>query len=383
MMGRYTYTYATLLCIVGNRNVHSFAPTHTHTHTYSTPAISGDHAMAMSMSKSMSSARSVVRQTRFNTEVSVSSQSQSQSSGRTLTSTSTSTSTSDRRDFISGALALPLFTTGIGLMAVTSTILGRPDDAIAADDDMTSEMFNEDGSLKEGVMAVVEAKDRSVGVLFPSNPGDTTSSSSSASAIVSTDGATIGDVGTTQSGISASYTVPDKWTSAPDYLDTLLAVRKKACDQITVYQVPGTFDDFTILENASKIGLSKALGFDSVQKGIFPKTLPGADIVSGRKVIKAASTATATGASDTDGEKRKYYEFDIAVAPDSCDGKSADNLGLGFCPYDTIVLISATIVDKKMMVCGVTSTKAEWKIANADLKRVRNSFFVEPYTNSV
>ena len=365
MMGRYTSTYAAtvaLLCVFGNRNVHSFAPTHT-------PAISCDQNLSMSMS----TARSVVRQSRFNTEVSVSSQSESQS--KSSDKTLTSTSTSDRRNFISGALALPLLT-GIGL-TVTSTILGRPDNAIAADD-MTSEMFNEDGSLKEGVMTVIEAKDRSVGVLFPSNPVDTASSSSSASssaAIVSTDGATI-DVGTTQSGISASYTVPDKWTSAPDYLDTLLAVRKRACDQITVYQVPGTFDDFTILENASKIGLNKALGFDSVQQGIFPKTLPGADIVSGRKVTKAAA------ASDTDGEKRKYYEFDIAVAPDSCDGKSADNLGLGFCPYDTIVLISATIVDKKMMVCGVTSTKAEWKIANADLKRVRNSFFVEPYTNS-
>ena len=99
--------------------------------------------------------------------------------------------------------------------------------------------------------------------------------------------------------------------------------------------------------------------------------------------------AYASGSSDTDadagsdGEKHKYYEFDIAVAPDSC-GSSADNLELGFCPYGTsIVLISATIVNKKkMLVCGVTSTKAEWKIANADLKRVQNSFFVEPYTKS-
>ena len=135
------------------------------------------------------------------------------------------------------------------------------------------------------------------------------------------------------------------------------------------------FKDNSVLDKATTIGVAKALGFSTIAKGTFPKTLPGADIVSGKKVSKPASSA-----SDEE-EKRKYYDFDLAVAPDSC-GTSADNLGLGFCPYDTIVLLSATIIDGKMMVFGLTSTKDEWKRANADLKRVRNSFFVEKSTVS-
>jgi hypothetical protein len=124
------------------------------------------------------------------------------------------------------------------------------------------------------------------------------------------------------------------------------------------------------LEKATTIGVAKALGFSSVAAGVLPKSLPGADTVTGRKVSKAASL------KEEETEKRKYYEFDMAVAPDTC-GTSAENLGLGFCPYDTIVLLSATIIDAKMMVCAVTCTKDEWKRSNAELKIVRNSFFVE------
>ena len=67
---------------------------------------------------------------------------------------------------------------------------------------------------------------------------------------------------------------------------------------------------------------------------------------------------------DGETKKQKYYEFDLAVAPETC-GQSAENLNLGFCPYDTIVLVSATIVDEKMMVCVVTCNKDIWKRANA------------------
>jgi hypothetical protein len=259
----------------------------------------------------------------------------------------------DRRDFVSKSL----------IAGVLSQILTAGSQNAIAADDLTSQMFNEDGSLKEGVIVGdAEAKDKKVELPFPSN-------SDSTEAIISVDG--VVPVGSSESsGIKASYTVPDKWTAAPDYLDTLLSVQEKACDRIAVYQVPGVFKDNSVLDKATTIGVAKALGFSTIAKGTFPKTLPGADIVSGKKVSKAASSAS-------DGEeKRKYYDFDMAVAPDSC-GTSADNLGLGFCPYDTIVLLSATIIDGKMMVFGLTSTKDEWKRANADLKRVRNSFFVE------
>ena len=234
-----------------------------------------------------------------------------------------------------------------------------------AEEDLTSQMFNADGSLKEGAMnglsaQELEAKDKAVDVVFPITSND--------AAIVSVDGEGVAEK--SDQSIKATYNVPEKWTAAPDYLDTLLSSRERACDRITVYQVPGTFKDFSILEKATTIGVAKALGFASVAKGVLPKTLPSADIVSGKKTSKSAST------KEDETEKRKYYEFDMAVAPDTC-GSSAENLGLGFCPYDTIVLLSATIVEQKMMVLAVTCTKDEWKRSNADLKRVRNSFYVE------
>ena len=249
-------------------------------------------------------------------------------------------------------------------MLIASGSILTPQIAIA-EEDLTSQLFNADGSLKEGAMnglsaKELEAKDKAVDVIFPIVSND--------AAIVSIDGEGVAEK--SDKNIKATYNVPEKWTAAPDYLDTLLSSRERACDRITVYQVPGTFKDFSVLEKATTIGVAKALGFASVAKGVLPKTLPSADIVSGRKTSKSAST------KEDETEKRKYYEFDMAVAPDTC-GSSAENLGLGFCPYDTIVLLSATIVEQKMMVLAVTCTKDEWKRSNADLKRVRNSFYVE------
>jgi hypothetical protein len=258
----------------------------------------------------------------------------------------------NRRKFMSNAVM-----TGL----ISQIITGKAYSAVA-DDDLTSQLFNEDGSLKEGssngmTAKEIEAKERSVNMSFPSASDDS-------QAIVSVDGKETGS----GVGIKATYNLPEKWTS--DYLDTMLTLRDKACDRITVYQVPGTFTDFNTLEKATTIGVAKALGFSSVASGVLPKSLPGADIVTGRKVSKAASS------NEDEKDKRKYYEFDMALAPDKC-GSSAENLGLGFCPYESIVLLSATIIDGKMMVCGITCTKDEWKTSNADLKRVRNSFFVE------
>ena len=99
--------------------------------------------------------------------------------------------------------------------------------------------------------------------------------------------------------------VPGKWTEAPNYLDTLLATREKACDRIIVYQVPGNFGDFNQLEKTTTIGVAKALG-------ILPDSITSADIISGKKVNKAERSASN---GDDGSGTRKYYEFDLAVAP--------------------------------------------------------------------
>jgi len=280
----------------------------------------------------------------------------------------------NRRTFLSKSLFS-------GAIAATATMT-TPSLTLAADDgeDMTSQMYNADGSLIDMSKIEIEAKSNTVTVMFPSKESSiadakTAFVSADGNAATNQEGQSLKSNSSAASAIKSTYEVPDKWTPAPEYLDTLLSVREKACDHITVYQVPGTFKDNSVLEKATTIGLAKALNFASTGPGVFPKKLAAADIVSGRKVNKAASSA--------EGEelKRKYFEFDLAVAPDTC-GQSAENLNLGFCPYDTIVLLSATIVDNKMMVCGVECTKNEWKRANADLKRIRGSFFVEENESS-
>jgi len=236
-------------------------------------------------------------------------------------------------------------------------------------DDLTSQIYNPDGSLKGTMDGTIdkgsEAKSRAVTISFPaSSTSKTAISSVDGSAITFSDDANL---------INATYQVPGKWTEAPNYIDTLLDTREKACDRIIVYQLPEKFGDFNQLEKATTIGVAKALGVGSMEKGILPDTITSADVISGKKVNKAERSPS----NDDDGSgTRKYYEFDLAVAPNSC-GNSAENLGLGFCPYDTVLLLSATIVEGKMIVLVCQANKDEWKRSSADLKRVRNSFFVE------
>uniref|UniRef100_A0A7S2MUX6 PsbP C-terminal domain-containing protein n=1 Tax=Helicotheca tamesis TaxID=374047 RepID=A0A7S2MUX6_9STRA len=94
----------------------------------------------------------------------------------------------------------------------------------------------------------------------------------------------------------------------------------------------------------------------------YSPTVIKADLISGRK--------------STPEEEETYYEFDLAVAPETCPSKSADNLGLGFCPYDSVLLASAIVKDGRMYVCTVECSKEQWKRSSSDLKRVRSSFRV-------
>ena len=270
-----------------------------------------------------------------------------------------------KRDFFSNTLKN-------GAVAAMFTYeLSNAYPAMADEEDMTSKMFNSDGSLKgstaeEGAVDKdLEAKSKTISIMFPSKPASTSS-------IVSVDGAQPGENGSDFS-MKVSYQVPDKWTAAPEYLDTL-SNDLKSCERVIIHQVPGLFKDEKILEKASLVGVAKSLGITTtVEPGVYPTTLSSADIISGRKVKKPMTNIERDTGSST---MQTYYEFDLAVAPDSC-GKSAENLGLGFCPYDTIVLLSSTIVNEKMMVIGVTCKKEEWQRASADIKRVRESFYVD------
>ena len=217
-------------------------------------------------------------------------------------------------------------------------------------EDLTSSMFNADGSLKEGVAS--EAKERTVRFVWDDSD----------QLQVNVDGKNSPN---TKEGktVRLSYNLPEKWGVGPNdlYVDRSEGVNQKACTRVTVYQAAGTVTEDR-LEKATTIGIGKALDAVEELSGIL-----GADIISGRKTTKG---------DDDD----VYFEFDMAVAPETC-GESKANLGLGFCPYDRLYLLSATVLEgNRLFVLGVESNYQEWRQGNADLKRVRSSFNVSTLT---
>eukprot|EP00544_Gedaniella_sp_CCMP2646_P012466 CAMPEP_0202480212 /NCGR_PEP_ID=MMETSP1361-20130828/292_1 /ASSEMBLY_ACC=CAM_ASM_000849 /TAXON_ID=210615 /ORGANISM="Staurosira complex sp., Strain CCMP2646" /LENGTH=245 /DNA_ID=CAMNT_0049107631 /DNA_START=87 /DNA_END=824 /DNA_ORIENTATION=- len=217
--------------------------------------------------------------------------------------------------------------------------------AARADEDLTSQIYNPDGSLKEGVSSTV-AKTKLVAFTFDQSDNPQ----------INVDG-DYKDGTTSNSGsqqVQISYELPDKWGKG--YIDTSEGVNAPACKRITVYKAPGNAS-LECLDEATTIGVGKALKVtDSLAR------LKTADIIGGRKRTR---------------NEQKYYEFDMASAPDKCEGTSKDDLGLGFCPYDSVFLISATIFNESLYVMAIECDNQEWKQGNADLKRVRSSFNVE------
>ena len=244
-------------------------------------------------------------------------------------------STSERRTFLKTA----------ALVATTALVSssGRP--ALAADEesgggDLTSQMFNADGSLKEGIES--EAKFRTINMSF--DPA--------AERIVGVDGSS------PQPGsVRVSYQLPLKWETGDNlYFDRSEGVNAKACNRITIYQAPGKVA-ISQLEKATRIGIGKALDITEDLAEVST-----ADLIGGR-------TFTAD-----DGQK--FFQYECGVAPKTC-GDDSDNLGLGFCPFESLYLLSATVLDDRLYVFALQCNKSEWKRANADLRRVRSTFSVQ------
>lgn len=237
----------------------------------------------------------------------------------------------------------------LSTMSGFSSLVFLPDLQAAADDDkdMTSQLFNSDGSLKVG--EVEEAKQRHVKLKWDL----------SENALSSVDG--VNAAGTNSgSQVALSYQLPEKWSDGKDgneiYFDRSEGINAKACKRITVFQAPGIVDSKR-LQKATTIGVAKALDVPESLNRLYK-----ADIISGR-------------VSNKDGQT--YYEFDMAAAPETC-GESQENLGLGFCPYDNIFLLSATIVEDRLYCIAVECDSTRiWKIESSDLKRVRSSFTVD------
>jgi hypothetical protein len=231
--------------------------------------------------------------------------------------------------------------------------------------DLTSKLFNPDGSLRDP-NTVTEAQERLVNLSFSKSADVFT---------VSTDGSQP----TVEGGLKVSYKVPTKWNSDPSpqlplYYDSSEGKNGKACNRITVYSISAPKLDMSVLVKASKVGVAKSLFMDKLPNKYFDQGVLKADLISGRTARKPIKDGDVI-------DEQVYYEFDLAFAPLECpkyEEGNKENLGLGFCPYDSIFLVSATVLENEgtMVVSVVECNKDEWKIANSDLRRVRSSFEV-------
>jgi hypothetical protein len=289
-----------------------------------------------------------------------------------------------RRDFV---LQLLGGTTLISTASVASypSITNAEDDIIykrGAEGDLTSQLFNPDGSLRDSSM-VVEAQEKAVDLSF-SIPSYTDGININIAMDGVQPASSVTDAATS---LKASYNLPLKWNlnkspQLPLYYDSSEGKNGKACNRITVYSISTNGLDMTTLEKASKTGVAKSLFMDQISNNYFDKGVQKADLISGRTVRKPIENLKEKGELD----EQIYYEFDLAFAPAQCPGYmegNKENLGLGFCPYDSIFLVSATVLknndgDKSgtLMCCVVECNKDEWKMANSDLRRIRSSFKV-------
>lgn len=267
----------------------------------------------------------------------------------------------DRRSFLTSSAAAFLS---------SAVALNNPLGAIAADEsaakesrednDLTAQLFNADGSLREGVES--EAKFRPVQVDWSGNQVASNQRLVNANGVDKTvvSSRVLASAGET-SGVRVTYDLPAKWgTGSELYLDRN-DNNLKACNRITVYQAPvddaAAFVDYKLLEKAPTIGIAKAL---SVPDDMMSE-LRTADLIGGR-TRKVGS--------------EKYFDFDMAVAPKTCSDDGKENLGLGFCPFESIYLLSSTIVNGRLYAFVLECDKVEWKRSNSDLRKVRSTFTV-------
>ena len=249
------------------------------------------------------------------------------------------------------------------------------------DGDLTTKLFNEDGSPKD---AVVVAQEKTITV-----PLSLPRASSSISVSIVEDGVvkTLGQTPSAEntSTVSASYKLPLKWNLDPSdklplYFDSSEGKNGKALQRATIYSVSAPKVSLSTLEKASRAGVASSLFMDKLPNSYFDQGVAKADLIGGRTSRKPIKSEIEGGTDD-----QVYYEFDIAFAPKECPDFSAgnkENLGLGFCPYDNIFLVSATVLENddgsgNMIVAVLECNKDEWKIGNSDLKRARTSFTVE------
>jgi hypothetical protein len=141
------------------------------------------------------------------------------------------------------------------LVGGAGAVTFSPSSSKADDGGMTSQLFNPDGSLKEGNALGVTgetAMSRQINLSFPNL-------SDAGQRVTIVDGAGAGSNSSSSGGsFKVSYNLPQKW-SEKDYVDPSEGINRRACDQISVTQVKLTEKEAKskLLEKASTNGVAK------------------------------------------------------------------------------------------------------------------------------
>jgi hypothetical protein len=157
------------------------------------------------------------------------------------------------------------------------------------DNDLTSTIYNSDGTLKEGVETEVKYRD----VSFTWGQSDEISIHEDGADASKSSSTTKSESG---SQYTLSYQIPMRWSDGKDgdpvYFDRSVGVNSKAAKGITIYQAPG-LANIDRLQKATTVGVAKAMDIPEQFSRLYK-----ADVVSGRTVERGS---------------QKYYEFDMAA----------------------------------------------------------------------
>ena len=201
-----------------------------------------------------------------------------------------------RRDFLLLSAGL------VSSASVFSRVANAEDEFVykrdeATTSDLTSQLFNPDGSLKDP-NSVVVAQEKEVTLPFSLPP----TSSNSVTFNVSTDGSSPSTTSSSDAAatLKATYKLPTKWnldasSSLPLYYDSSEGKNGKSCNRITIYSVSAPKNlDMSTLEKASKVGVAKSLFMDSIPNGYFDQGVLKADLIGGRTSRKPIKSAVGT-----------------------------------------------------------------------------------------
>jgi len=149
---------------------------------------------------------------------------------------------------------------------------------------------------------------------------------------------------------TASFTLPKFWkTNGKGGWDD--PVNGPQVEGVALYTADFSGADITALGKLNKLDVGALPAI--------PKDLLSGDLVGAKKETRAGQI---------------FYDFDLALSPKICP--QSQQLIQGLCFPDTVVLLSATVLNGKIYVIDVRANEAQWKAGSKALRSIRGSFKV-------